>query len=82
MFQRDKHGRTLRDKNTGEPVVKTSHTLNPVPFFIDDPARGDRYEIDPDRVKSAGIANVTATCLELLGFVPPDDLEPSLLRFR
>jgi 2,3-bisphosphoglycerate-independent phosphoglycerate mutase len=82
MYQRDKHGRTLRDKNTGEPVVKTSHTLNPVPFFIDDPARGDRYEIDPDRVKRAGIANVTATCLELLGFVPPDDLEPSLLRFR
>ena len=32
--------------------------------------------------KSGGIANVTATCLELLGFVPPDDLEPSLLRFR
>jgi hypothetical protein len=25
---------------------------------------------------------VTATCLELLGFSPPDDLEPSLLRFR
>jgi len=82
MYQRDKQGRVQRDKKTGEPVVKTSHTLNPVPFLIDDPARGDRYEIDPDRVKSAGIANVTATCIELLGFVPPDDLEPSLLRFR
>ncbi|MDX2090458.1 MAG: 2,3-bisphosphoglycerate-independent phosphoglycerate mutase [Kofleriaceae bacterium] len=82
MFQRDKHGRIQRDKKTGEPVVKTSHTLNPVPFMIDDPVRGDRYEIDPDRAKSAGIANVTATCIELLGFVPPDDLEPSLLRFR
>jgi hypothetical protein len=50
--------------------------------LIDDSGRGDRYEIDPDRVSTAGIANVTATCLELLGFVPPDDLEPSLLRFR
>ena len=30
----------------------------------------------------AGIANVTATCLELLGYQPPDDLESSLLRFR
>lgn len=82
MFQRDKAGRVQRDKRSGQPVVKTSHTLNPVPFLIDDPARGDRYEIDPDRCKTAGIANVTATCLELLGFVPPDDLEHSLLRFR
>jgi len=82
MFQRDKTGRVMRDKRTGVPVVKTSHTLSPVPFLIDDPARGDRYEIDPDRVPTAGIANVTATCIELLGYEPPDDLEPSLLRFR
>ncbi|HEY0987053.1 MAG TPA: 2,3-bisphosphoglycerate-independent phosphoglycerate mutase [Kofleriaceae bacterium] len=82
MYQRDKSGKVLRDKKTGHPVVKTSHTLNAVPFLIHDPARSDRYEIDPVRAKTAGIANVTATCLELLGFVPPDDLEPSLLRFR
>ena len=81
MFQRDKHGRVMRTKD-GQPVPKTSHTLNPVPFFIHDPMRGDRYDIDPERTKSAGIANVTATCIELLGFVPPDDLESSLLRFR
>jgi 2,3-bisphosphoglycerate-independent phosphoglycerate mutase len=56
--------------------------LNTVPFLIHDPARGDRYELDPDRLTTAGIANVTATCLELLGYEPPDDLEPSLLRFR
>ncbi|HEX4418493.1 MAG TPA: 2,3-bisphosphoglycerate-independent phosphoglycerate mutase [Kofleriaceae bacterium] len=82
MFQRDKAGAVLRDKKTGQPVVKTSHTLNAVPFLIHDPARNDRYEIDPARTATAGIANVTATCLELLGFTPPDDLEPSLLRFR
>jgi 2,3-bisphosphoglycerate-independent phosphoglycerate mutase len=82
MFQRDKAGRVQRDARTGVPVVKTSHTLNPVPFLIHDPSRGDRYEIDPDRVRTAGIANVTATCLELLGYVPPVDLEPSLIRFR
>jgi 2,3-bisphosphoglycerate-independent phosphoglycerate mutase len=82
MFQRDKAGKVQRDKKTGHPVVKTSHTLNAVPFLIHDPARSDRYEIDPARAATAGIAHVTATCLELLGFVPPDDLEPSLLRFR
>jgi 2,3-bisphosphoglycerate-independent phosphoglycerate mutase len=82
MFQRDKTGRVMRDAMTGRPVVKTSHTLNPVPFLIHDSARGDRYEIDTERARSAGIANVTATCIELLGYVPPDDLEPSLLRYR
>jgi 2,3-bisphosphoglycerate-independent phosphoglycerate mutase len=81
MFQRDKKGRVLRDKH-GQPVAKTSHSLNPVPFLIYDPMRKDRYEIDAERAKNAGIANVTATCLELLGFEAPDDLESSLLRFR
>ena len=82
MMQHDKGGRVQRDKKTGQPVVKTSHSLNPVPFMIHDPHRGDRYEIDPARIEHAGIANVTATCLELLGFVPPAELEHSLLRFR
>jgi 2,3-bisphosphoglycerate-independent phosphoglycerate mutase len=81
MFQRDKKGKVLRDK-AGQTIAKTSHTLSPVPFLIHDPMRGDRYEIDPERARGAGIANVTATCIELLGFVPPDDLESSLLRFR
>ena len=81
MFQRDKHGRVQRDKQ-GQPVIKTSHTLNPVPFLIHDPMRGDSYEIDSERARTGGIANVTATCLELLGFAAPDDLQSSLLRFR
>jgi 2,3-bisphosphoglycerate-independent phosphoglycerate mutase len=80
MFQRDKQGRVVRDGQTGQPVVKTSHTLNPVPFLIHDPRRADRYDIDPARAAAAGIASVTATCLELLGFQPPEDLAPSLLR--
>jgi 2,3-bisphosphoglycerate-independent phosphoglycerate mutase len=61
-------------------VVKTSHSLNPVPFLVHHADRGDRYEVVD--VPGAGIASATATCLELLGFVPPDDLAPSLVRFR
>ncbi|RMH41148.1 MAG: 2,3-bisphosphoglycerate-independent phosphoglycerate mutase [Deltaproteobacteria bacterium] len=80
MFQK-KAGEVLRDA-AGNPLAKTSHTLNPVPFAIFDPARTDEYEIDPDRAAGAGLANVTATCLELLGFQPPEDVVPSLLRFR
>jgi 2,3-bisphosphoglycerate-independent phosphoglycerate mutase len=82
MYMRDKHGRVQRRKEDGRPVIRTSHSLNPVPFVIHDPARADRYEIDAARAETAGIANVTATCLELLGFQPSSDLEPSLLRFR
>jgi 2,3-bisphosphoglycerate-independent phosphoglycerate mutase len=82
MYQRKKDGSIDRDKITGQPVVKTSHTLNPVPFLIHDAARGDRYEIDPARAEGAGIASVTSTCLELLGFEAPTVLAPSLVRFR
>jgi 2,3-bisphosphoglycerate-independent phosphoglycerate mutase len=82
MYQRDKHGRVVRRKETGVPVIKTSHTLNPVPLVIHDLNRGDHYEIDRSRAELAGIANVSATALDLLGFHAPDDYRPSLLRFR
>ncbi len=82
MFQRTKDGSVIRDSVSGEPVVKTSHTLNPVPFMIYDPSHSNSYAIDDERAAEAGIASVTATCLELLGFVPPADLAASLLKFR
>ncbi len=82
MYMRDKHGRVERRKEDGRPVIRTSHSLNPVPFVIHDPNRSDRYDIDPSRAQGAGIANVTATCLELLGYQSPTELEPSILRFR
>jgi len=86
MYQRDKAGKIARDKQTGVPVAKTSHTLNRVPFLLHEAGADISYHIEEARLagftQPAGIANVTATCLELLGFVPPDDLEPSLLSWR
>jgi 2,3-bisphosphoglycerate-independent phosphoglycerate mutase len=82
MYQHGKAGEVVRDAASGKPVVKTSHTLNPVPFLIHDLSRADRYQIDPQRAEGAGIASVTGTCLELLGFQPPEDLATSLLKFR
>ena len=81
MFQRGKGGAIERDKVTGVPVAKTSHTLAPVPLAIHDRHAGDRYALDPARAVGAGIASVTATCLELLGYTVPSDLAPSLVRF-
>lgn len=81
MFQRGKGGAIERDKVTGVPVAKTSHTLAPVPLAIHDRQADDRYALDPARAAGAGIASVTATCLELLGYTVPTDLAPSLVRF-
>ncbi len=81
MYQRDKQGRVERDSD-GVPVVKTSHTLNPVPLMIHDARSAGSYEIDPARADGAGIANLAATCFELLGFEPPEGFDPSILRFR
>lgn len=32
-------------------------------------------------VKDPGIANLAATCIGLLGFQPPEDYTPSLVKF-
>jgi len=81
MFQHGKGGAIERDPVTGVPIAKTSHTLAPVPFAIHDASGTDRYQLDPGRA-GAGLAAATATCLELLGFVAPSELVPSLVRFR
>lgn len=82
MYEHDKDGRVKRDPQTGAPAPKTSHTLNPVPFIVHDPLRREgEYVLDARVAARAGLANVTATCLNLLGFEAPQDEEPSLLRF-
>lgn len=61
----------------GVRIPVTSHTLSPVPFAIFDPAGGDTYSITPP--DGAGISNIAATLLNLLGFEAPDDYEASLI---
>ena len=89
MYQRDKRGRVIRDQHSGDPVVKTSHTLSPVPLMIFDPNRRAQYRLTPraphsqvqGTANSAGIANITSTAVELLGLTPPANWLPSLLEF-
>jgi 2,3-bisphosphoglycerate-independent phosphoglycerate mutase len=59
----------------------TSHTLSPVPFVIHDPAWAGPGEYRLDPPPGAGLANVAATVLNLLGYEAPADYEPSLLAF-
>lgn len=63
----------------GERLPKTSHTLSPVPFAIYDPNYDGEYRMAPPA--APGLANVAATLLNLLGYEPPADYEPSLVTF-
>jgi 2,3-bisphosphoglycerate-independent phosphoglycerate mutase len=61
----------------GQRSPKTSHTLNPVPFAVHDPAAAGRYQLNPPA--DAGLTHVAATICNLLGFAAPPDYQPSLL---
>jgi 2,3-bisphosphoglycerate-independent phosphoglycerate mutase len=64
------------EKN-GKREVKTSHTLNPVPFIIVDSQYNNEYRMAD--LPKKGLANVAATICNLLGFEKPEDYEPSLI---
>ncbi|MBU2569195.1 MAG: 2,3-bisphosphoglycerate-independent phosphoglycerate mutase [Gammaproteobacteria bacterium] len=74
------------DKKTGKLVLddegkfkpKTAHSLNPVPAIIYDPSGAAHASLAG--VPNAGIANLAATCISLLGFEPPEDYVPSLVK--
>ena len=64
----------------GCKMIKTSHTLNPVPFVIVDSGYAGEYSLRQD-LKRPSLVNVAATVFNLLGYAAPDDYEPSLLSF-
>ena len=76
MYELDKKGQAKIEN--GKPKAKTSHTLNPVPFIIYDPQFNGEWRLDTT-VAKPGLANVAATVLTLLGYVPPADYERSLV---
>jgi len=79
MAQRKKNGEPLLD-DCGKVSPLTSHTLAPVPVAIGGPGLPDSVKFS-DSVPKAGLANVTATYMNLMGFEAPASYEPSLLAF-
>jgi 2,3-bisphosphoglycerate-independent phosphoglycerate mutase len=67
------------DDAEGVRSPKTSHTLSPVPFAIFDPNFDGEYHMAPPA--GAGLANVAATLLNLLGYEAPADYRRSLIEF-
>ncbi|MBN2874793.1 MAG: 2,3-bisphosphoglycerate-independent phosphoglycerate mutase [Spirochaetales bacterium] len=77
MYEHDKKTGAVSIKADGEPRAKTSHSLNPVPCVIFDPENNGEYK--PELREGLGISSLAATCIELLGYLPPDDYDASVL---
>ncbi len=80
MWEYDKKKGRAKVDAAGRPLPRTAHSLNPVPFVLVEPAGAPRrFDLRRD-LPAAGLGNVAATLLDLLGFLPPDDYLPSLLQ--
>ena len=79
MGERNKKTGELKRSESGGLIARTSHSLNPVPFFLamaaEDQARFARAEL-----QGKSIGNLAATALDLMGFEAPTGYLPSLLR--
>ena len=78
MVQRNKKGGVLMAEDGTTPLSLTSHTLAPVPVAIGGPALPPNIKFRDDLPK-AGLANVTATYINLMGYEAPAEMEPSLI---
>lgn len=76
MYEHDKKGEVKRKEN-GDPKAKTSHSLNPVPCIIYDPEYKGEYSKTLN--EGLGISSIAATCMSLLGYVPPEDYDKSVV---
>ncbi len=80
MFEHNKKTGEVEYKAEGMPKAKTSHSLNPVPCIIYDPDYKGEYKLT---LKTGlGISSLAATCMELLGYLPPEDYDPSVLEWN
>jgi len=61
----------------GKPKTKTSHSLNPVPCIIFDTQKQIDYKFNLQ--EGQGISSLTATCMNLLGYVAPSDYDTSVV---
>ena len=72
-----KTGEVIIDEKTGKPRLRTAHSLNPVFAYVYEPTGSIKLKLS--KHKDLGISNLAATCLTLLGFVPPEDYTPSIV---
>jgi 2,3-bisphosphoglycerate-independent phosphoglycerate mutase len=82
MYEHDKKTGKVVLHTDGTPKAKTSHSLNPVPCIIYDPEYKGEYKNEPKESclnEGLGISSIAATCIQLLGYVPPADYDKSII---
>jgi 2,3-bisphosphoglycerate-independent phosphoglycerate mutase len=81
MYEHEKKTGAVSLKADGSPKPKTAHSLNPVPCIIYDPGYQGEYPNGEGSLnEDLGISSVAATCIQLLGYVPPADYDKSVLK--
>ena len=80
MYHFDGPEFTPRKNALGQIVPKTSHSLNPVPCFICLPPKL-RSTFKLKHLEHRGLANIASTAAMLMGYMPPEIYEPSLLEY-
>ena len=76
MFEHDKDG-SVKKKEGNIPKAKTAHSLNPVPCVVFNPQYKGEYKKELN--EGLGISSIAATCIELLGYNPPEEYDKSVL---
>ncbi len=79
MYELDKKTNMPKVEKDGGFKAKTSHTLNPVPFIVYDNNPDKKYSLH--NIPNAGLSNMAATVVNLLGFDAPEMWEDSLVKF-
>ena len=79
MYEHKKDGAVAQNKD-GSPKAKTSHSLNPVPGIIYDPEYQGEYELTLK--DGLGISSWPATIMDLMGLVPPEDYDASIVTLK
>jgi 2,3-bisphosphoglycerate-independent phosphoglycerate mutase len=80
MAERENASSKLLSGHSPEGLkAKTSHTLNPVPLMVVGDGAGVGYGWNHE-VKTPTLANLSATCLNLMGYQEPNGYLPGVLR--
>ncbi len=77
MLEVDRQSGEVKLDGDGRPIIKTSHTLSPVPWCLVGVA-ADRFRATAS-VREPGLGNIAASLLLLLGFEAPLDYLPPLI---
>ena len=77
MVQLDKKTHELMRDAEGQLLLKTAHSLNPVPVYVYDPAGTAQARVAV--LDTPGISSLAATSITMLGFEPPEGYTPSLV---